>query len=121
MASNESVRLSVAIILGLLGAAVLWGISQLVVGVVCWFTFGKDEVPSAADFVASAAPWVVAVGGGIVCGRLVFAAWSDRAGGLGRTGAAQDPVASFSFPLLTALTSRLVGVAGWAGELNVRP
>jgi hypothetical protein len=78
MGSNDAVRLSVAIVLGLLGATMLWGISQLVVGVVCWFAFGKDEIPSAADFVANATPWVVAVGGGIVCGRRVFTAWSDR-------------------------------------------
>ncbi len=78
MAGKKSVRLSVAIVAGLLGAAVLWGIGQFVVGVVCWFAFGKDEVPSAADFVANAAPWVVAASGGIVCGRLAFVAWSDR-------------------------------------------
>ena len=74
--------------LGLLVAAVLWVCTWFGAGVVCWFTFGKDEIPLAADLAANLAPRLVAVSGGIGCGRLILSASGNRRGSAAEQSAA---------------------------------
>lgn len=82
-AANPPVRVSpirwvVAWCCGSVVAVVLWGSCYIVAGLACFFVFGKDEVPPAADFLARAAPWVIAAGGGILCGRLILTGSTNR-------------------------------------------
>jgi hypothetical protein len=72
VASREPFRLSAAVAAAVVAAAALWLVTELAIGLVCICVYGKDEVPPIVETLATVAPWLVAVVGGIAAGRSVL-------------------------------------------------
>lgn len=65
MSQHERDRIILVTAGALVAAVVLWFFTHFLIGVGCFFWYGKDAIPPVVAFIAHAVPWLAAIVGGI--------------------------------------------------------